>query len=170
MTNDYLISLIKLRVSVSLLGEDNQFGWWKSAFFHSSSSTFLSPIFGKTSFMAKYYGVKEAASIIHDNVIGIGKGVYHLFRLPEMLERQFHELLEKKEIVNEVESVIKSKESALEFLQGLAANNVTKGLGPIRVGANTEIDQLSKWKQIAGCYLKAFQDSTKIFPYFSEDK
>lgn len=169
MTSDYLINLIKLRVSVGLLGEDNQFGWWKSAFFHSSSSTFLTPIFGKTSFMAKYYGVKEAASIVHDNVIGIGKGVYHLFRLPEMLERQFHKLLEKKEIVAEVESIVTSKESALEFLQKFAVNDVN-GLGPVRIGANTEIDQLSKWKQIAGCYLKAFHDSTKILPYFSEDK
>ena len=86
MNASTLAQIVRLRLLVGFLGERSQFNWWPSAFFISSSSAFLSPIFTKTAFTAQYHGVKEAASRVHDEHIGVGK-VYHLFRLPETVEQ-----------------------------------------------------------------------------------
>ena len=55
-------------------------------FLSSSSKAFLGPIYPNSIDIAQYSGVCQAASIVHDEHIGIGKH-YHLYRLPDAIER-----------------------------------------------------------------------------------
>ncbi|MBC8391765.1 MAG: BrxE family protein [Deltaproteobacteria bacterium] len=170
MTQKDLKEIAKLRVCIGFLGESHQYSWWQSSFFSVSSLAFLSPVFGKTSFLAKYYGVKEAATLVHDKHIGVGKGVFHLFRLPEILEIELHGLFEYQEIVKDLQQIIGNKDSAEQFLRKDAIACDISELGPIRLGDHTDVVKKSVWQTVAQHYLKAFQEGTRIFPYFSEVK
>src|ERR1044072_3601442 len=92
---------LDLRLIIGYLGEISQFGWWPTAFFDSSSRLFIEPIFSKTSRLAQYYGIKEAACRLHDEYIGIGN-VFHLFRLPEGIEQDLHNLILEKQTEEEM--------------------------------------------------------------------
>ena len=69
MKTNTIKSIAKLRILIGYLGEKNQSNWWSSSFFTPQSSSFLNPVFGKTSFIAQYQGVKEAATRMHDEHI-----------------------------------------------------------------------------------------------------
>ncbi len=83
MEKNFLIDIAKLRIAIGYLGEKSQYAWWRSSFFIPASRTYLAPVFGKTALLTRYYGMREAATLVHDERIGVGKGVFHLFRLPE---------------------------------------------------------------------------------------
>jgi len=170
LKNSTLIVVVKLRVSIGLLGQGDQCEWWSSLFFSGSSAAFLDPVFSKTSFLSRYYGTKEAAMVVHDRHIGIGKEVFHLFRLPERIERDLHQLLGEKKIVNELLKLVENKDTAINYLDELAGAAEAGQVGPVRVGSAQEIEKTESWQKIARHYLSAFQNSTKIFPYFSEAK
>jgi len=170
MNHNQLLYIAKLRISVAFLGEAHQKAWWSCSLFSSSSTAFLSPIFGKTVLMSRYYGAKEAAAIVHDEHIGIGKGVYHLFRLPEEMERELHEILQDKEILQEVNNLITSPGMAIQFLESSSVKIKQNLIGPVRIAITSDIDKLEVWKSIAGIYYYAFNNGIKIFPYFSEGK
>jgi len=92
--------LIRLRFIVGYLGEQLQPTWWSSSFLAPVSTAFLTPMFSKTALLAQYHGIREAAARIHDEHIGIGKGVFHLFRLPDTLEQELHSLLRESDVVD----------------------------------------------------------------------
>nr|MBC8362874.1 BrxE family protein [Candidatus Desulfatibia profunda] len=139
MARTDLKEIVKLRVCVGFLGESQQCAWWQSSFFSPMSSAYLSPVFGKTSFSAQYYGIKEAATRVHDEHIGIGKGVFHLFRLHEMHEIELHRLLEDKEIIGDAGSIVSGRGSAERFLKEYAIDPGKAEVGPVRVGDNSDI-------------------------------
>lgn len=170
MTQNDLIDIIKIRVCVGLLGEAQQSPWWPSTFFSSHSMAFLSPVFGKTAFYARYYGVKEAAALVHDEHIGIGKGVFHLFRLPEVLEIELHELLRDPKIQKDVQAPLGNKEEAEQLLQDYAESFEVEAIGPVRVAETMDLTKKCMWHIVAQYYLTACHNGTKIFPYFSEKK
>ncbi|MDD2509989.1 MAG: BrxE family protein [Syntrophomonas sp.] len=89
--------LIRLRFIVGYLGEQLKPAWWNSSFFAPGSTMFLAPIFSKTTILAQYHGLQEAASKIHDERIGIGTSVFHLFRLPDVIERELHYFISDSE-------------------------------------------------------------------------
>ena len=93
-----LQAIVRLRVIVGYLGEKAQFDWWQSGFFTPSSAAFLNPVFARTSALAQYHGVKEAARRLHDEHIGVGR-MFHLFRLPETLEQSLFEFLKEPAVV-----------------------------------------------------------------------
>ncbi len=84
-------TLLELRLLVGFLGERAQFGWWPTGFYDASSRLFLEPVFAKTSRLAQYHGVVEAARLLHDEHLSVGS--YHLFRMPEEIEQDLHSLL-----------------------------------------------------------------------------
>jgi len=170
MTRIDLKEIAKIRVCVGFLGESHQYSWWSSSFFSTSSASFLSPIFAKTSFSAQYYGVKEAATLVHDEHIGIGKGVFHLFRLPEMHEIELHALLEDPEIVEDAQLIVSSKDTAEKFLEDYAGKHGAAAVGPVRVGGIADMVNRSVWETAAQYYLRAFKDGNKTFPFLSETK
>ena len=89
MQSTELTSLATLRLLVGFLGEKDHFAWWQSSFFAPGSNAFLAPVFPRTQLLAQYEGVTRAASLQHDDRIGVGD-VCHLFRLPEDVEQGLH--------------------------------------------------------------------------------
>ena len=61
MKESYLPTLLQMRLLVGFLGERAQCAWWPTAFYEASSKLFLEPVFSKTSRLAQYHGVLEAA-------------------------------------------------------------------------------------------------------------
>lgn len=170
MDRSILLKVAKLRICIGFLGQGDQYAWWPSLFFSVSSSAFLDPVFSKTSLLSRYYGTKEAATFVHDRHIGIGKGVSHLFRLPEKVERALHLLLEDNVTADEAQVLVTDKDTAVRFLEESAGGTETGQVGPMRVGDVREIDDKESWQKVTKYYLTAFQNSTRIFPYFSEVK
>lgn len=168
MKRSDLIFLARLRLIVGYLGEQSQFGWWTCSFFSPSSKTFLVPVFGKTFFLAQYYGVKEAATKVHDNYIGVGRGVFHLFRLPEIIEQELHVLLYDSEIVKQLTGYIASMRDALYELELCGKTSKEPAVGPVRIGSIHDIERKDIWQVAAQYYRQAFETNNKVFPFFSE--
>ncbi|MCC6426501.1 MAG: BrxE family protein [Phycisphaerales bacterium] len=155
-----------LRLLVGFLGEQEQAGWWPSAFLGASSKPFLSPVFPKTTVLAQCRGVTHAAARVHDERIGVGS-VFHLFRLPEDIEQSVHRLLEQQEPAQRLSSVVKDKQSALTALKSLSASKQPSGNGPVRVGRAIDLSTLDSWRVVAAHYAAGFQASSEVFPFFS---
>jgi hypothetical protein len=167
MKKKVLQDILTLRICIGYLGEADRYSWWSCSFFSKTSSAFLSPVFSKTSFTSQYYGVREAAAIVHDEHIGIGKGVFHLFRLPETHEIEMHRLLDNPETKADVRDLINSKELTETFLAEFGQSNGEKTVGPIKIGKTDKILTANTWEKVAGQYLSAFQNGNKTFPYFT---
>ncbi|MDI6749493.1 MAG: BrxE family protein [Rhodocyclaceae bacterium] len=159
-----LQTLLQMRLLVGYLGEKAQCAWWPTAFYEASSRLFLEPIFSKTSRLAQYHGVMEAARRLHDEHLSVGS--YHLFRLPEEVEQDLHAVVLSSEGEDLASQVPPSKEAALEALKRMAAAPVSmSSVGPTAVGSLKDIDSPDTLKAIAAAYLSAFTQDTKIYPY-----
>ncbi len=168
MDKNILKDIATLRLCVGFLGESHQNSWWPSAFFSETSTAFLAPVFSKTAFSAQYYGVKEAATLVHDEHIGIGKDVFHLFRLPEMHEIELHGLIGDSEMAQDIKSTARDKDTAEQFLDNYAKKGDVKEVGPVRLGDTKDLAKKTTWKIAAQHYFNAFRKEDKTFPYFSK--
>jgi hypothetical protein len=169
MENPPFTQIATLRLLVGFLGEQSQFNWWPSAFLTANSRAFLLPVFSKTAFIAQYQGVKEAASRVHDERIGIGV-VYHLFRLPEHIEQALFAGLHDKEFVDAVSGQVQDTECALASLASLAEASSEDGEGPVLVG---KVDALLAGQTLgvlAHHYQTAFVRGTAAYPYYLGNK
>lgn len=125
-----LQGIVRLRMVVGHLGEKGQHEWWSSAFFSTTASAFLDPVFGKTAILAQYHGVCEAVRRVHDEHIGVGR-VFHLFRLPESLEQQLFELLRDPAAMDFPRSDIESPEKSSAALRALGGAPGSLQEGPV---------------------------------------
>ena len=130
--------MLQLRLLVGFLGERAQFAWWPTAFFEQSSRLFLEPVFPKTSRLAQYHGVLEAARRIHDEHLSVGS--FHLFRLREEVEQDLHTIVQGNVGEKLVSQTLQSKDAALEALKRVAAANVTASVGPVAIGSIKELE------------------------------
>lgn len=162
MDQDCLDLIIKLRSSVGCLGEQGENKWWKGNFFSPSSAAFLKPIFHTTSHVAIYQGVKSEASIVHDEYIGNGAGVYHLFRLPETLEIDLLDIVKKHP-----EMFLINTQDSRSFLESYIVKHDSKKVGPVFIDKIEGIANIENWKQIASFYNKAFKDNNFVYPFFA---
>jgi hypothetical protein len=165
MNKPILAQIARLRLLVGFLGEKSQFNWWPSSFFTPSSRAFLSPIFSKTVFIAQYQGVKEAASRVHDERIGVGT-VYHLFRLPENVEQALFNSLHDPQFADPLGVPLQEKAQALESLATLADASPEHREGPVLIG---DIDELITGRNLgilAHHYRSAFARGTEAYPYY----
>ena len=160
---NHLWTLLQMRALVGFLGERAQFAWWPTAFFEPSSRLFLEPVFFKTSRLAQYHGVLEAARRHHDENLSLGS--YHLFRLPEEVEQDLHALVKSSPGEEFVSQPPASKEAALDALKRLAPSSASSSVGPTAVGRINELDSADILKAIAGAYLSAFSRDAKTYPY-----
>lgn len=166
--NDRLVnSLVTLRLVVGYLGERAQFAWWQSAFLAPASSAFLSPLFARTPALARCTGVTQAATLVHDDRIGVGD-VYHLFRLPEDLEEAIHRALQSREQDVARLALVADQATALKHLHSLAAATNDGVVGPTWVGGTAVLRDEVAWRQVAGYYAQAFDQQREIFPYFAD--
>jgi hypothetical protein len=163
MPDSYLLTLLHMRLLVGFLGERAQCAWWPTAFYEASSKLFLEPVFSKTSRLAQYQGVLEAARRLHDEHLSVGS--YHLFRLTEEVEQDLHATLQSRvgeELANQASQ---SKETAMDALKQLAATDGTSSVGPTVVGNIKDLDSTDTLKAIAAAYLSAFTQNAKTYPY-----
>lgn len=163
MSQLYLNALLQLRLLVGFLGERAHYAWWPTAFFEPSSRFFLEPVFAKTSRLAQYHGVLEAARRLHDEHLSAGS--YHLFRLPEEVEQDLHAIVQSsvgKELASQAPQ---NKEAALDALRRLAAASGTSSVGPTAVGSLKDLDSAETLKAIAGAYLSALSQNARTYPY-----
>ena len=151
---------IKLRVAVAFLGEKGQKNWWNCTFLSSSADSFLTPVFPKTSILARVTGACAAAQLVHDEHIGVGD-VYHLFRLPENIEQDISEKLSKETSTPES---IKSEDEAYKSLEELADGETTEGVGPLELVLN-EINEEAV-RRMAAAYLAGFRNNQLVCPFF----
>jgi hypothetical protein len=165
--NVQLEYLTKLRVVVGYLGEREHFSWWQSSFFSAGSQAFLAPIFARTLFLAQCSGVTRAAARVHDERIGTGH-VYHLFRLPEDMEQDLHQLLHSPDLTQEIIRPITDKETALSFLQQAAEPVATTAVGPALIGNIGDLRDPTLWRIVCAHYAYAFKRGVEIFPYFAD--
>lgn len=163
MKESYLPTLLQMRLLVGFLGERAQFAWWPTVFYGASSRLFLEPVFSKTSRLAQYHGVLEAARRLHDERLSVGS--YHLFRLPEEVEQDLHAIVQSSAGEELASQTPLSKDAALDALKRLAATNGTASVGPTAVGSIKDIDSADTLKAIAAAYLSAFTQDTKTYPY-----
>lgn len=163
----HVIHLLQLRIAVGLLGEAQSPAWWPSAFFSRTSPAFLKHTFGRTMALAQYHGVCEAATRAHDDHIGIGTEVFHLFRLPERLERALHELWRDADSVRDVFECAHDQPGAQAYLRQYALEADLEGVGPVRVGSLADLDEPAIWQIAARYYAHAFQTGLKVFPFFT---
>ncbi len=164
MNESYLSIVLQLRLVVGFLGERAQFAWWPTAYYEPSSRLFLEPVFSKTSRLAQYHGVLEAARRLHDEHLSVGS--YHLFRLPEEVEQDLHAMVQGsagEELANQAS---RGKEAALDSLKRLAGTKKPVGVGPTAVGNIKDLDSAEALRAIAGAYFSAFSHNAKTYPYF----
>jgi len=161
--NPTILRLAQLRLIVGYLGERAQFTWWPTAFYESTSRPFLEPVFTKTSQLAQYHGVLEAARRLHDDHLNVGS--YHLFRLPEEIEQDLHAILQNGVGTEFQIQIPATKEDALEALSRLASEPHKSSIGPILMGNIKDLETAGMIKDIASAYLSAFLKNVKTYPY-----
>lgn len=163
MKDSYLPTVLHLRHLVGFLGERAQFAWWPTEFYAASAWRFLDPVFSRTTRLAKYHGVLEAARKLHDGHLSAGS--YHLFRLPEEAEQDIHLLVQCSTGEESAPLIAQGKNAALEALKCLAATDASFKEGPRSVGTISAIDSADTLKAIAGAYYQAFLNNAKTYPY-----
>ena len=160
-----LPTALKLRLLVGYLGERAQFAWWPTAFCEVSSRPFLEPIFPKTSSLARYQGVVEAARRVHDEHLNVGS--YHLFRLPEETEQVLHDHARRTDAADYAAHCTSSKDAALSYLKELASSISIQGVGPTAIGKISDLNAPATNKAIAAAYLSAFSQGARTYPYLA---
>lgn len=158
-----LSEILKLRLCVGYLGEKEQSNWWTSLWLSPHAVAFLSPIYGNRADAARLSGVTEAARRVHDSRIGIGQ-VFHLFRLPEALERRLHDAATGATSL----SIPSSVDDAHSRLSSIARNTDKLSEGPIRIGTPAELLEDDWTGPVAGRYHAAFHAGAMTLPYFAE--
>lgn len=163
MKDSYLSTVLQMRLIVGFLGERPQFAWWTTSFFGDYSLRSLEFVTPKTSLLAQYHGVVEAARKLHDEHLNVGS--YHLFRLPEEVEQDLHAMMQSGVGTELAKQIPQDKDAALAALKTLAGAIPSAAVGPAAVG---NIDQLSggeTLKSIAGTYVSAFSQNAQTYPY-----
>lgn len=163
MTTTSLPDILKTRLLVGYLGERAQHAWWPTAWYEGSSRLFLEPVFARTSRLAQYHGVLEAARRLHDEHLSVGS--YHLFRLPEEVEQDLHNLVQRPDADEFALQNMCSKDAALSSLKELAGGVSVKSVGPTVIGNISDMDLPSTVQSIAAAYLSAFSQDAKTYPY-----
>ncbi len=164
MQKESLINLATLRLVVGYLGEKGQFNWWSSSFLNDTTKKMLEFTFPRTASLAQYEGVSAAAAKIHDEMIGVGE-TFHLFRLPELLEKSLVNYVQNNSEESDLKAAIHSKDTAMEALTTLAGSASISEEGPVNIGGINDNDWQLSINKIASSYLTAFTNDKKVFPY-----
>ena len=163
MKDSYLSIVLQMRTLVGFLGERPQFAWWATSFFGDYSLRSLEFVTPKTSLLAQYHGVVEAARKLHDEHLNVGS--YHLFRLPEEVEQDLHAMMQSSVGTELAKQVPMDKDVALAALNTLAGAIPSAAVGPIAVGNIDQLSAVDTLKSVAGAYASAFSQHAKTYPY-----
>jgi hypothetical protein len=157
--------LALLRALVSFLGEKDQFGWWDCSFLGATGQKFLAITQPRSYVAAAVLAASEAARRVHDARIGKG-GVFHLFRLPQVIEQKLHRQILTGE-PKAFAASLDNREKALHALKSLAKDSASTPEGPVKLGDARSLSSASIVGKLAGIYLGAFKASKQTMPYFT---
>jgi hypothetical protein len=158
--------LAELRLLVGALGERELHGWWPTSFFSKSAKMFLEPVFPRTSLLAQYHGILEAARRTHDEHLSVGS--FHVFRLPEEAEQDIHELVASMSPDELDDILIKDKAAGMAALLNLADGQAEVAEGPSLCGDIEDILSGSALSRVASMYHHAFENGARAYPYFEK--
>lgn len=167
MQPGFVETLAMCRAAAGYLGERAQHGWWSSGFFEPSSRAFLAPVFGRTIVLAQCSGVTQAAALVHDERIGVGR-VYHLFRLPEDVEQGIHQALQRPAVIQRIATLVTSTEAAVQHLREIGRTTSAAHIGPMRIGDARSMRDAGAWRAVAAQYAHAFTTGNPVFPFFAD--
>jgi hypothetical protein len=125
----------------------------------------MRPIFNRTLPLAQYHGVTAAATLVHDDRVGLGK-IFHLFRLPLGLEQACSEVLTPSELATTLFAFTANQELAMTRLKELTSTSELAPEGAIALGRIDDIDTILA--RTATLYFSAFTQGIQTFPYFRE--
>ncbi|WP_431298454.1 BrxE family protein [Tabrizicola sp. BL-A-41-H6] len=155
--------LIELRYLVGFLGEKSQRAWWPTSFYEASSIRFLEPVFSRSAPLAQYHGAVEAARRFHDENLSVGS--FHLFRLPEEIEQDLHEMVRAQPLEHFDPSLIVDRATALNALSNVGHGTANETVGPVLVGKIDELRTSALLDKIGAIYQRALSSDTHALPY-----
>ena len=160
---DIYRKIIELRYLVGFLGERQQCDWWSTSFYEASSTRFLEPVFARTAPLAQYQGAVEAARQFHDDNLSVDS--FHIFRLPEEVEQDIHEIVQIKLVELFDPSWIVDRASALNAIAKLTDGSVELIVGPVLVGKIDELHSPAMLDKIGIIYHQALSTNVQVLPY-----
>jgi predicted Zn finger-like uncharacterized protein len=158
---------VRLQALVLALGECVQPPWWGTKYLSEVGLRYLERLFPRTAFSAALHAAGRAACAVHDRSIG-RRGVHHLFRLPERLERDIRVFLTDggaAEIAGELRPELGSADTLLASLERFTGGRYETGSGPTKVGAGADPVRAEALMRAAAVYCGAFRTGVKAFPY-----
>ena len=160
---DIYRKIIELRYLVGFLGERQQCDWWSTSFYEASSTRFLEPVFARTAPLAQYQGAVEAARRFHDENLSVDS--FHIFRLPEEVEQDIHEIVQIKLVELFDPSWIVDRASALNAIAKLTDGSVELLVGPVLLGKIDELHSPAMLDKIGIIYHQALSTNVQVLPY-----
>jgi hypothetical protein len=112
--------------------------------------------------LGRLNGAVESARQYHDKAIGLGR-VFHLFRLPEIMEQDISEALQAAP-----PELPQSAQDARAVLETYGAGNSEIAAGPIKTGSVLSITDTQHIALIARAYRLSLERGAPTLPYFSE--
>lgn len=155
--------IIELRYLVGFLGEKSQRNWWPTSFYETSSIRFLEPVFSQTAPLAQYHGAVEAARRFHDE--NLSAGSFHIFRLPEEIEQDLHEMVQAQLFVLSDSGLVVDQATALNALSKASSATSDEAIGPVLAGRIDGLRERALLDKIGAIYQKAMSSDTQALPY-----
>ena len=161
--SDLMRRIIEIRYLVGFLGEKSRCNWWPTSFYDASSIRFLEPVFSRTSPLAQFHGAVEAARRFHDENLSVGS--FHIFRLPEEIEQDLHEMVQARLLELFDPDLIVDRAAALNALSKVSDGMAYGAVGPVLVGKIEDLSTSALLDKIGAIYQTALSSDTQALPY-----
>ena len=163
--DEAVLSALQLRILVLALGEVATPPWWRTNLLSATGRRFCERLFPRSALAAALHASGKAACVVHDEAIGT-RGVFHLFRLPEHIERDIREqLMDTGSSAHCIKGDLDDGDEMLKRLQEIGQGAKDAHVGPRKVAVADELDDPKTYARMAALYLSAFRNSERTFPY-----
>ena len=158
-----------LRTVVAALGERSTPPWWRTQFLTDFGFRTVARVFPRTAVYAALESSFAAARDEHDRRIGLGKK-YHLFRLPETLERTLSTAISDPTFVTRLATLVAGAQDGLMHELTRIASDRKEAVvdGPVSLGTITQLVEPGILGSLAAHYRNSFASNRRVFPYFTE--
>lgn len=163
---------LHLRALVLALGESTDPAWWNTKFMNEAGLRFLERLYPRTFFHAAIHAAGKAAADVHDRAVG-RIGIYHLFRLPEYLETEIHQILHPNpagEFFPALRNALGQPEELVKLLAPMCGCEGTNdAVGAKKIGTERHLMTEAAMRETASVYRLAFAQKKPGFPYFTTE-
>jgi hypothetical protein len=105
----------------------------------------------------------EAARRFHDENLSVGS--FHIFRLPEEIEQDLHELVQTQSLDLFAPSLIMDQSTALDSLSNATGRMTDEPVGPVFVGKIGELRTSAILNKVSEIYRQSLSSNTQALPY-----